>query len=116
MRKASRLFRCVKGALRNMPNVVGNFLTCTDGQSPTQKRGLTTSSPGHFFLALGGAAREKRPGGEVGGLTFKFFVTIVNGGESSVKILILLIGVYLTRSSNKTDHVTTLTRKRGWIT
>ena len=31
MKKASHLSRCVKGTLRNIKNVVGNFLTCTDG-------------------------------------------------------------------------------------
>ena len=91
VKKASRLSRCVKGTLRNMPNVVGNFVACTDGvygglksydpQSPTRKRGLT----------------------------FKCFVTIVNGCESWTKILIRLIGVYLTRNSNRTGHVTRLT-------
>ena len=30
-REESRLFRRVKGTLRNMPNVVGNFVACTDG-------------------------------------------------------------------------------------
>ena len=31
MKKASHLSRCVKGTLRNMENVVGNFVTCTEG-------------------------------------------------------------------------------------
>ena len=31
MKKASDLSRCVKGTLRNIKNVVGNFVTCTDG-------------------------------------------------------------------------------------
>ena len=31
VKKASHLSRCVKGTLRNIKNVVGNFLTCTDG-------------------------------------------------------------------------------------
>ena len=31
MKKASHLSRCVKGALRNIKNDVGNFVTCTDG-------------------------------------------------------------------------------------
>ena len=42
-------------------------------------------------------------------LDLRCFVTIVNGGEFSTKIVILLIGVYLTRNSNRTDTVTTLT-------
>ena len=87
MINASRLSRCVKGALRNMPNVVDNYFeTCTDGfygdsLSPTWKRGFT----------------------------LKCFVAIINGGESSSKILILLIGIYLIRNSDRTDHVTTPT-------
>ena len=32
MKKANHLSRCVKGTLRNMDNVVGNFVTCTDGR------------------------------------------------------------------------------------
>ena len=31
VKKASHLSRCVKGTLRNIKNVVGNFVTCTDG-------------------------------------------------------------------------------------
>ena len=32
MKKANHLSRCVKGTLRNMENVFGNFVTCTDGR------------------------------------------------------------------------------------
>ena len=31
MKKADHLSRCVKGTLRNVEKVVGNFVTCTDG-------------------------------------------------------------------------------------
>ena len=31
MKKARHLSRCVKGTLRNIKNVVGNFVTGTDG-------------------------------------------------------------------------------------
>ena len=31
MKKASHLSRYVKETLRNLKNVVGNFVTCTDG-------------------------------------------------------------------------------------
>jgi len=31
LKKASDLSRCVKETLRNMKNVFGNFVTCTDG-------------------------------------------------------------------------------------
>ena len=31
MKKASHLSRCVKGTLRNIKTVVGNFVTCTVG-------------------------------------------------------------------------------------
>ena len=31
VKKVSHLSRCVKKTLRNMKNVVGNFLTCADG-------------------------------------------------------------------------------------
>ena len=33
MEKASHLSRCVKGTLRNIRNVVGNFVTCTDAHN-----------------------------------------------------------------------------------
>ena len=32
MKKANHLCRCVKGTPKNMENVVGNFVTCTDGR------------------------------------------------------------------------------------
>ena len=32
MKKTNHLSRCVKGTLRNMENVVSNFVTCTDGR------------------------------------------------------------------------------------
>ena len=31
VKKASHLSKCVKGTLKNIKNVVGNFLTCTVG-------------------------------------------------------------------------------------
>ena len=33
MKKASHLSSYVKGTLRNIKNVVGNFVTCTDGHN-----------------------------------------------------------------------------------
>ena len=33
MKKASHLSRCVKGTLRNIKNVVGNFVTCADAHN-----------------------------------------------------------------------------------
>ena len=33
VKKASHLSGCVKGTLRNIKNVVGNVVTCTDGHT-----------------------------------------------------------------------------------
>ena len=44
VKKASHLSRYVKGTLRNIKNVVGNFLTCTDGHKGGLKMGCLSSS------------------------------------------------------------------------